>query len=119
MALPAVQCADTAAALRQAFGSGRTAGLNNLLPDGGRIYMAIPAVGINSGSYGKAQALALLRKAFARYKTVSFSLTTADGAIRGDWVVNDTATGQKKSLTVYVSVEQRGGRAVITSIRGG
>jgi len=119
MAAPDLWAADIPGAVRQAFASGRAAALDAYLPDGGRINLAIPALGINPGTYSKAQASALLRKVFSQYKTVSFSLETNPGALRGSWVVSDPATGRQKTLTVYVSIEQRDGRAMITSIRGG
>ncbi|MCD4652623.1 DUF4783 domain-containing protein [bacterium] len=111
--------ADMSKSLNNAFKGGNAGILNNLLPKDGRVHLSISAVGIKPGNYSRQQAIALLRKAFGDYQTVSFNLQSNSGAIRAGWVVRHKASGKRKSVTLYISVENRKLKSVITSIRGG
>ncbi|MBN1296212.1 DUF4783 domain-containing protein [bacterium] len=105
--------------LQQAFQSGQVDGLAGLLPDQGRIHLAIPVLGINPGTYSKDQAMALLRNLFRRYRPISFTAEANPGAVKGQWVVAEASSGRRHRVAVYISLEERSRRAIITSIRGG
>lgn len=114
-----VEASNVAGKIQQAFTQGKASPLKQCLPEKGRVTVSIKAVGIHSGDYSRGQALALLRKAFSKYQTISFKLNSRSGAMRGDWVVRSKKKGTQKKITVYFSVKKKNGHAVITSIRGG
>lgn len=105
-------------ALIDAFRHGDAAALQPLFPSGGRVQLALDAAGIAPGNYSPKQAVALLEQAFQKYQTVSFDLDERSGAIRCEWVIRRKNGKDKKRIVVYVSVQTRNKKSVITSIQG-
>jgi len=114
-----VSASDVSGTLGSAFKNGNAGVLNKVFPVDTRIHLSISAVGIKAGNYSREQAVALLRKAFTTYKTVSFDIQSNPGAMRITWVVRRKAPDKRKVITLYVAVEKRNRKSVITSIRGG
>lgn len=106
------------AALIQAFRHGNAGALLRFFPETGRVRLAITGVNISPGNYSAKQAAALLQQAFGQFDTVSFSLETRQGAVKGTWVVRCRNTDTQKTIVVYVSIQTHGDTQAITSIRG-
>ena len=109
---------DISAGLIQTFRHGNASALQSLLPQEGRVQLAIEAAGIASGNYSAKQAVALLQQATEKFDTISFEMEERSGAIRGEWVIRSKDAGTRVKVIIYVSVQSRNGARVITSIQG-
>lgn len=96
----------------RAFRSGNPGMLAGRLP-AGKVFMSIPAAGVQPGNYSRKQAMSALRQMFKAHRTESVTVSGGSGdSVRVVW----SFRGRKgvRTITVYI----QGTKGKISSIRG-
>lgn len=106
----------------RALVAGRAEALRPILPEHGKVHLALTRLGPEEGVFGANQVEAVFRDFFASGKIASFDVTRYDGDARRSALVHATAVitdreGRSGRIGVHLGFEPEGERWVIREVK--
>ncbi len=117
---------DGARAAASVFGRALTGGsataLRPILPERGRVHLALSRLGPEDGLFGAQQVEALFRDFFARASAASFDLVKCEGEARGGARAHGVAAitdreGRRSRVGLHLGFEMEGDRWVLREVK--